>query len=455
MKKMSADELKDNIRHIKEIVRELHVFSNQFELINNLETNKKIFVNVKEKELLKNVINALTKQLKILNNSIPYLVNRVGFYKKFLNEKEGKSVQKKAMTKITYKPSEKEKVSLIISDKDKKAFIENLSKSRLSIHKLKKKYAVEKPVHVIGKPFFYSKISNRFFRNFSNKLVAEGYFKNLNKNLRKINSRFVIGSYISMIFFTCFLAFFAGLFLFVLLLFLNLSVLYPFISFAEESVFLRFFKFIWIIFATPLVTGLLFYFYPSNEAKNLGAKIDQELPFVTIHMSAIASSGIEPTNIFKIILKGGEYKYTSIELKKLMNLINFHGEDIVSALRDISVSSPSMKLKELLNGLAVTITSGGDLHKFLSKHAETMLFDYKLEREKNTKVSETFMDIYISIAIAAPMVLLMIFVIIGSTGMMSNVFNLTTNVLGMLLILSVVGLNILFLVFLKLKQPVM
>ncbi len=455
MEKMSADELKKNIMHIKEIVRELYVFSNQFELINNLETDKKTFVNKNEKELLKNVNNALTKQLKILNNSIPDLVNRIGFYKKFLSEGEGKEIQKKSMTKIIYKPSKEEEVSLVISDDDKKEFLENLSKSRLSINKLKKKYAVEKPISVIGKPFFYSKISNYFFRNFSNQLVAEGYFKNLNRNLRKINSRFIIGSYISMIFLTCFLAFFAGLFLFILLLFFNLSILYPFISFANESVFLRFFKFIWIIFAVPLVTGALFYFYPSSEAKNLGAKIDQELPFVTIHMSAIASSGIEPTNIFKIILKGREYKYTSIELKKLMNLVNFHGEDIISALRDISASSPSIKLKELLNGLAMTISSGGDLHKFLSKHAETMLFDYRLEREKYTKVSETFMDIYISIAIAAPMVLLMIFVIIGSTGMMGNVFNLTTNALGVLLILSVVGLNVLFLVFLKLKQPVM
>ena len=82
-----------------------------------------------------------------------------------------------------------------------------------------------------------------------------------------------------------------------------------------------------------------------------------------------------------------------------------------------------------------------------------MLFDYKLEREKNNKISETFMDIYISVAIAAPMILLMIFVIIGSTGLMGNLFNLSTEALSILLILSIVILNIFFLVFLRMKQP--
>jgi archaellum biogenesis protein FlaJ (TadC family) len=138
-----------------------------------------------------------------------------------------------------------------------------------------------------------------------------------------------------------------------------------------------------------------------------------------------------------------------------MNLINFHGEDMVTALKKISVSTSSFKLKELLNGMAVTITSGGNLHNFLSKHAEDMLFEYKLEREKYNKISETFMDIYISVAIAAPMILLMLFVIIGSTGMLGNVFGLSTNALSFLMIMLIIALNAFFLTFLRIKQPIM
>lgn len=256
-----------------------------------------------------------------------------------------------------------------------------------------------------------------------------------------------------MIFFSALIAFFIGAFVFIFLLFFKISFSFPFVAVSDEFFLIRFFKFFWIILASPIITALLFYIYPLSEAKSLGAKINNELPFVTIHMSAIATSGVEPTNIFKIIIKGGEYKYTNIEFKKLMNLINFHGEDLVSALRKVASYSSSTKLKDLLNGLAITITSGGELATYLNKQAEGLLFEYRLEREKYNKLSETFMDIYISIAIAAPMIFLMIFVIIGSTGLLGSFLGLSTNALSFLLILVLVLLNIFFLIFLKMKQP--
>jgi len=451
---MTIQSLRDNLRQIKEIIRELHVFTSQLNTIKNLETSSKIVINVKEKKVLSHAIIALTNQLRILNSTIPGLIQNIGFYKKL--EKEGiqKPIKKEKLIQVKYQPDpKKEKVSLTISDRDKARFLENLSKSNLSINHLKRKFAVERPVTAFGKPNYYAKLSNHFFRNLSNRVVASGYLKSLNRNLRKMNSPFVIGTYVSMMLFTIFSSLLVAIILFVLLLFFKINLTLPFFHPLEEPILLRFIKTFWVIFAIPLGTGLLMYGYPGGEAKTLGKKIDQELPFVAIHMSAIATSGLEPLSIFKIILKSEEYKYTNREFKKLMNLINFHGQDLVSALKRIARSSPSVKLRGLLDGLATAITSGGSLHDFLDKHAESLLFDYKLEREKYTKTSETFMDIYISIVIAAPMIMLMLFVIMGSTGGLGNIFGLTTPVLGFLIVIGIIILNLGFLVFLRLKQP--
>lgn len=464
---MSTDLLRNNLKQIKEIVRELYIFSMQLDSINNLETTKQVVVNKEEKNLLENSIASLTNQLKILNNTLPDLVNMIAFYKPMPNQSgfapgqktvpaQMSQVQQKPLTKIQYKSGDKDQVSFVISEKDRSNFLDNLSQSRLSINQLKKKYSVEKKSSPLVVSNQYSRISNKFFGGVSKDLIAKGYFKELNRSLRKINSRFVLRNYVSMIFFTSFLAFIGCLFLSVFLLFFNVSMVFPnFITLAEGSILRRFFKLFLIPLVAPFVTGAFVYFYPASEAKNLGSKINQELPFVAIHMSAIASSGLEPVSIFKIILRGGEYRYTNIEIKKLMNLINFHGEDLVSALKKIGFSSPSSRFKELFNGLAITMTSGGDIHQFLSKHAETLLFDYRLEREKYTRVSETFMDIYISIAIAAPMVFLMLFVIMGSTGLMSGFIGMNVNVMSILMILGIIILNVFFLIFLKMKQPVM
>lgn len=442
-------ELIDNIRQMKEISKEIYVFSSQLNALNEFWYTEK-----REKALLNDTITALINQLKILNKSIPSLVNRLRLYPHLYSSTSSNlKTRDEKLAKISYKPEENKQISVVISDEDKAKFLENLSKSRLSIKELNKKRGIEKIIEP-GKPNPYAKISNYFFKNYSINLVLKGYFKNLNKNLRKINSRFVVGTYVSMILFTGIIAFFASLILFIFLLFFKISFSLPFITLIEESLLLRFLKIFWIVFIIPVVSMAFFYFYPIIEANSLGLKINQELPFITIHMAAIASSGVEPTNIFKIILKGGEYKYTTIEFKKLMNLINFQGEDLVSALKKIGASSPSSRLKDLLNGLAVTITSGGDLSQFLNEHAKSMLFEYKLEREKYTKMSETFMDIYISVAIAAPMIFLMIFVIIGSTGLGGSFLGLNTSVLSSLLIFILALINILFLIFLQLKQPI-
>jgi len=440
---MYAQGLQDNLNHMKAVVRELYIFSNQLITITSLEANQAMVIDQREKILLERAVVALTNQLKILNDSIPQLVSLIGT--------ATRSVQ--GLSQVNYQPSIEEKVSVVISDKDKEVFLKNLNSSRLSINKLKQEYGVVQGAVDARRPSMYAKISNSFFRNLSINLVNQGYFSLLNKNLRKINSRFVVSTYVSMILFSIAWVFLLSIVIFSFLLFFDVSLLFPFVSVASDGVFSRALRFFWVILAFPIFTGLGMYFYPHSEAKNLGSKINQELPFVAIHLSAIASSGIEPVKMFEIILKGEDYRYTGIEFKKLLNLINFHGEDIVNALRKISLSTSSSKLRELLNGFAVAISSGGNLLQFLKKHSETLLFDYKLERERYTKISETFMDIYISIAIAAPMIMLMIFVIIGGTGLSGGIFNLGVSALSFLLIFVIVLLNVFFLTFLRIKQP--
>ncbi len=451
---MTIDALRQNLMRMKEIIREMYVFANQLNIIRNLEINSQVVINNREKKLLNDAVNSLIVQLKILDKSILELVENIAFYKKLTVPEETPEVHriesKKELVQIKYKPSiDKEKIEITISESDRKEFLDNLSKSNLTINQLKNKFSVERPIATFGKPNLYAKISNQLFRNTSTKLLVKGYLEPLNKDLRMTNSQFVVGTYASMILFTMMLATIFSFFLLVFLLFykISLSGLIP----VEESILLRLFRVFWVVLVIPIGTGMLMYLYPKSEGKNIGAKIDQELPFVAIHMSAIATSGIEPVHIFEILIKGEEYQNTRLEFRKLLNLINFQGYDLITALKKVAASTPSTKLRELLDGLATTITSGGDMHDFLDKHAEGLLFDYKLDREKYTKTAETLMDIYISVSIAAPMVLLMLFIIMGSTGM--YFLGLTTNIMTILIILCLVVLNIGFLLLLKMKQP--
>jgi flagellar protein FlaJ len=191
------------------------------------------------------------------------------------------------------------------------------------------------------------------------------------------------------------------------------------------------------------------FFYPSIEKNSSGNKMDQEMPFATIHMSAISGSMINPVKIFEILISTKEYPKLSKQFTKLINEINLYGYDIVSALRNASYNCPSKKLSELYGGLATTINSGGDLPEFFEKRSESLLFEYGLEKEKMTKSAETFMDIYISVVIAAPMILMILLMMMKISG---PGITLSTSLITIIMILAVTVINIIFLSFLEIKK---
>jgi len=192
------------------------------------------------------------------------------------------------------------------------------------------------------------------------------------------------------------------------------------------------------------------YFYPSIEKNVLEGRIDSELPFATIHMAAISGSLIEPVKVFSIVSSTKEYPNLEKEFNKLLNEINVYGYDIVTALKNLALNCPSSKLAELFNGLATTITSGGDLYDFFEKRSQTLLFEYRLDKEKRTKAAETFMDIYISVVIAAPMILMLLLMMMKVSGMGVG---LSTGMITFLVVGGISVINIFFLIFLQLKSP--
>ncbi|MCH7722051.1 MAG: type II secretion system F family protein [Bacteroidetes bacterium] len=176
-------------------------------------------------------------------------------------------------------------------------------------------------------------------------------------------------------------------------------------------------KTFWILFAFPIGTFAFMYFYPTLEKESLERSIDQELPFATINMAAISGSLVDPTKIFSIIILTKEYPTLRKEFIEVLNGINILGKNLISVLRDNAYTSPSKKLANLFNGLATTINSGGELSKFFEERSKNLLFEYRIDQEKETRAAETFMDIYISVVIAAPMIFMLLIIMIQVSGL--------------------------------------
>ncbi len=425
--------IEEDVEKIKEIIfREKKIAKEMVSLFNYIMN-----ADEQEKKMLQVQAGKLRVALKGVNRELRDALEETGI------ERQIPEMQWE-VRKIEEKKETEKKIEIAIRKMEK---LSDLDREVLNRLKKKKKKRIEKKAK---KASTYAQFSNTVFGEIVKKSFRNKRFASLEKDLIKSNMGYTPVSYISIMTMTTLLSVVAGIVIAIFFLFFNLSPELPILIRATEPFSQRLLKVFWIAIVAPLGTLFFMYIYPSLEKKTVESKINEELPFATIHMAAISGSMIEPTRVFSIICATGEYPHLEQELNKLLNEINIYGYDVVTALKNISENTPSLKLSELLNGLATTITSGGELYEFFDKRAQTLLFEYRLEKEKRTKTAETFMDIYISVVIAAPMILMLLLMMMKISGLGVSI---STSLISIIVVGGVSLINIFFLIFLQIKQP--
>jgi len=447
MTKETFFNLKKSISKEKRIIKEIEYLSDS---LGERKFKEEIDMIRSQLELLKHSLKKINEEMLSLLKEVSIkesgkkLVSKEFEERSSPNESGYDRIPKEVISNEKVKEKKKD-ISFLDLFKQTKKYSQ-MEKDTLKRFGNKKEKKIEKKER---KPSKYVNLSTRIFADFSRDFIKRGYFKKIRKDLIRANLYLVDASYISTIFLTVAISIIAGIFIFLFLLFFEIGGELPIITLFKGSFIMRTLKLFWIIPALPITVFIFMYYYPSLERMSLKDKIESELPFATIHMSAVSSSMVDPSRIFDIIVATKEYPNLEKEFRKLLNEINVYGYDLVSALRSVSYNTPSLKLKELFNGLVVTINSGGDLQEFFDKRSESLLFEYKIEREKYTKTAETFMDIYISVVIAAPMILMLLVVMMKISGLG---ISLSTNMITLIMVLSISMVNIFFLTFLHLKQ---
>jgi flagellar protein FlaJ len=432
---MSIESLEINLQQVNKIVKEILLLNEEFMSAETLE----------EKNFFESAINSLLTQLKIINDSIPELLADIKI------KEETKALPVKRTTILPVSSG-----LVILDKKDRKKFIKELNISEEMLKKLRKRKKLKKArrEELYKKPNNFVVLASKIFAKYSFKL-ADSKFHKLNDSLRKANMPMLLSTYLSIMFFSTFLAFLFALILAIVLSLFDVRMVvgipYPIFSFLGlEGLSLRLLKNIAVSLFFPALTFMLFYLYPITQAASIKKRIESELPFVVIHMASIAGSGVEPSRIFETIALSSEYPVISKEFKKIMNQVNLYGYDLVNSLRNVSKSTSSEKLAELLNSISTNISGGGSLRDYLDKKAEETLLEYKLERKKYINVAETSMDIYIGILIAAPLILMVLLILMNVTGMG---FGITIETMTYFIVGAIALMNIFFLLFLQIRQP--
>ncbi len=121
-------------------------------------------------------------------------------------------------------------------------------------------------------------------------------------------------------------------------------------------------------------------------------------------------------------------------------------------MRNVALTTPSKRFRELLTGIVATLETGGDLKNYLNSKADDALTTYRLEREKYVESLATYSDVYTSVLIAAPLLFIVTLAIINLIG--GKVLGFDASTLAFIGTFFIIPfLNVAFLLFLNFIQP--
>ena len=130
------------------------------------------------------------------------------------------------------------------------------------------------------------------------------------------------------------------------------------------------------------ITYAIFIAYPSVVAGNRRRNIDATLPYAINYITSMSTAGITPAEIFRLLGDSPIYGESSVEARYIARELDIFGRDLIDALRIVSSSTPSLRMKEFLQGAMASISSGGNLTDYFRTKAN----QYALENRQTQKL---------------------------------------------------------------------
>jgi flagellar protein FlaJ len=130
------------------------------------------------------------------------------------------------------------------------------------------------------------------------------------------------------------------------------------------------------------LTYLVFMLYPGLEAGNRRRNIDASLPYAINYITSMSTAGITPAEVFRLLGSSKIYGQSAVEARYIAREIDIFGRDLIDALRLVSASTPSRRMKEFLQGTMASVASGGNITEYFRTKAE----QYALENRQSQKM---------------------------------------------------------------------
>jgi flagellar protein FlaJ len=244
----------------------------------------------------------------------------------------------------------------------------------------------------------YQQMSYKWFGRLGEKRANQ----HLQETLQSAHMEIRAGAYLSYVLLSTIIGFLVTFIFFVSLVFL----VFPLVNIVLDVGLVVFFLLIPVFISVLIYVVLLS--TPKSRAKARKNKIDLNLAYAINFISAMASAGVTPTEIFKSLSKQEIYAEVKEESAWIYRDVGFLGFDIITAIKRNIARTPSQKFKEFLQGMVVTVTSGGSLKSYFMHKADQYLWENRNAQKQLLETLGIMAESYVTAAVAGVLLLLIV-----------------------------------------------
>ena len=157
--------------------------------------------------------------------------------------------------------------------------------------------------------------------------------------------------------------------------------------------------------------------WPAITKGTRASKINMTLHNAVAYMFAMRKGGAELLTIFRSLSENANiYGEVALEFRQVVRDADFFGLDVVSAIRQLHMTTPSNKLKDFLQDLLSVIESGGDMTHFLDGRVHLFQEEARYEQKNFLSFLALVAESYVTLFVAGPLFLIIIMVVMGMMG---------------------------------------
>lgn len=175
--------------------------------------------------------------------------------------------------------------------------------------------------------------------------------------------------------------------------------------------------FILLFAITTFVANRLMLGYPSIKKSARVIKINMSIHNAVSYMYAMRRGGAEMLDIFRSLSDNSAvYGEVAMEFRQVLRDADYFGYDLISALDNLSMTTPSDKLKDFVEDLVSVLGSGGNVSSYLEGRVRLYQEEARFEQLQFLSTLQLIAESYVTVFVAGPLFLVIIMVVFGMIG---------------------------------------